>query len=129
MTKILVADDDPGIRGLCSSILTSQGFQVLEAGDAAACLELVDQEAPDLILLDWMMPEVDGLDTLKKLKSRSSRKVPVVMMTALGAMPDIWLATFNGADGYVTKPFKLTDLLTMVRRFTEQGCGIQAAVN
>lgn len=127
MTKIVVTDDDPGIRRLCRSILTSQGYEVLEAGDAASCLELVTHEAPDLVLLDWLMPDLDGLDTLKLLKESTGRNLPVVMMTALGATPDIWLATFNGADGYVTKPFKLMDLLAMVRRFTQRAP--EAAVN
>lgn len=117
--RILVADDDADVRDLCRTILDGEGFQVVEAEDATTCLSLARAEPPDLVLLDWMMPEVDGIDALRALKSTpSTRNVPVVMLTALDDISQVTMATMNGADGYVTKPFEIDDLLALVRRFT-----------
>ncbi|MCC2670726.1 MAG: two component transcriptional regulator, winged helix family protein [Armatimonadetes bacterium] len=120
MSRILIADDDPSIRELCQVILSNEGFQVLEAEDAVGCVELARASRPDLVLLDWMMPEIDGMDALRMLKEHASTSsIPVVMLTALDGLPQISLATFNGADGYVTKPFEVEDLLSLVRRFLQ----------
>ncbi|MBM3459001.1 MAG: response regulator [Armatimonadetes bacterium] len=117
--KILVADDDPSIRDLCGLILQTEGFEVLTAEDAVTCVALSRQENPDLVLLDWMMPEVDGMDALRLLKaSDRTRHIPVVMLTALDSAAQITEATLNGADGYVTKPFEGPDLVALVCRFT-----------
>ena len=120
--RILVADDDTDVRDLCRMILTGEGYQVVEADDATSCISLARAEPPDLVLLDWMMPGVDGIEALRALKSgNGTRGVPVVMLTALGDVSQITMATMNGADGYVTKPFEVDDLLTLVRRFTTAG--------
>lgn len=120
MSKIVVVDDDASVRELCRMILDNEGFEVLEAEDAATCISLVRQERPDLVLLDWMMPGLDGMDALRALKgSLTTRGIPVVMLTALDGLPEITVATFAGADGYVTKPFEAQDLLSLVRRFTQ----------
>jgi DNA-binding response OmpR family regulator len=119
MSKVLVVDDDPAIRLLCQTVLTAEGYEVLEATSGAACLNMLRQHRPDLILLDWMMPEVDGVDTLRAIKGAgSTRGIPVVMLTALDSTAQINLATCSGADGYVVKPFEVPDLLALVRRFT-----------
>lgn len=120
MSRILVADDDPGVRELCQIILGTEGYEVLLAENAEQGISLAREQHPDLILLDWMMPDVDGMDALLTLKGDpATSEIPVVMLTALDGMPQITLATFNGADGYVTKPFEVDDLLSLVRRFTQ----------
>jgi len=119
LAKILIADDDPGVRELCRIILGNEGYTVVEAETAMSCVELAQQELPDLVLLDWMMPEVDGMDALRLLKAdHRTRSIPVVMLTALDGLPQITLATYIGAEGYVTKPFEVKDLLSLVGRFT-----------
>lgn len=119
MNTILVADDEPAVREFFGVLLKNEGFRFLEAADASTCLKLAGEERPDLILLDWMMPDVDGMDALRILKSRpSTREIPVVMVTALDGLPQIALATEEGAEGYLTKPIDASDLLSMVRRFT-----------
>jgi DNA-binding response OmpR family regulator len=117
--RILVADDDIGVRDLCRTVLAGEGYQVVEAEDATACISLARSQPPDLVLLDWMMPGVDGIDALRALKSSAgTQAVPVVMLTALDDISQVTMATMNGADGYVTKPFEVEDLLMLVRRFT-----------
>lgn len=120
MRKILVADDDASVRELCRVVLRNEGYEVIEAADAPTCVSLVRETKPDLVLLDWMMPGVDGMDALRVLKSGSHTKdIPVVMLTALDGLPEITVATYAGADGYVTKPFDVPDLLALIRRFTD----------
>lgn len=119
MIKVLVADDDDSVRLLCRTVLETEGFEVLEAEDAFTAVSHAREQQPDLILLDWMMPGVDGMDALRSLKSHpATRDIPVIMLTALDGLPEITLATVNGADGYVTKPFEVDDLLVVVQRFT-----------
>ncbi|HTE18622.1 MAG TPA: response regulator [Armatimonadota bacterium] len=121
MSKILVADDDAGVRELCGVVLRNEGFEVIEAEDAGRCIALAREEQPDLVLLDWMMPDVDGIDALRMLKGSSATEaIPVVMLTALDGLPQITLATYNGADSYMTKPFEMDDLLSLVRRYTDR---------
>lgn len=118
MSRILIVDDDPDVRELCRIVLSGESFEVLEAEDARSGIELAEHKRPDLILLDWMMPGVDGMDALRLLKaSRKTQEIPVVMLTALDGLPQISLATSNGAEGYVTKPFEAEDLISLVRRF------------
>jgi DNA-binding response OmpR family regulator len=119
MSRILIADDDPDIRDLCFTILSTEGFDVLLAQNAPECLLMARRDSPDLILLDWMMPGVDGMEALQLLKSSAAtNEIPVVMVTAFGGPMEITLATHHGAEGYVTKPFEAADLLSLVRRFT-----------
>lgn len=120
MSRILIADDDPSVRELCQIILATEGYDVLLAENASEGIALAREHQPDLILLDWMMPGVDGMDALLILKGDPATvNIPVIMLTALDGMPQITLATYNGADGYVTKPFDVADLLSLVRRFTQ----------
>jgi DNA-binding response OmpR family regulator len=120
VAKILVMDDDPSVRELCEMVLGGEGFAVVATPDAVSGIEAARTEHPDLILLDWMMPRVDGLDALQVLKStQATASIPVVMLTALDGMSDIALATMGGADGYVTKPFEPADLASLVQRFVD----------
>jgi DNA-binding response OmpR family regulator len=118
MGKILVIEDDAGVRRLCRQALNRLGHQVIEAESGFSGLEMVREEVPDLVLLDWIMPRMDGMETLRAIKALpNGQEMPVVMMTALGSTPDIWLATSNGADGYITKPFRVADLASLANRF------------
>ena len=118
MNQILIVDDDADVRELCRIVLMSEGFDVLEAEDVPSGIDLARQKQPDVVLLDWMMPGTDGMDALRILKaSERTREIPVIMLTALDGLPQISLATSNGADGYVTKPFEAEDLISLVRRF------------
>ncbi|MFN3652878.1 MAG: response regulator transcription factor [Armatimonadota bacterium] len=121
MSKILIVDDDEGVREMCRMVLSTEGYDVVEADSGPGGVNLARKEQPHLVLLDWMMPDVDGMDTLRMLKaSQATSGIPVIMLTALDGLPQISLATMNGADGYVVKPFEVDDLLRLVKRFTEQ---------
>ena len=120
MSRILIADDDPDIREMCEMVLSHEGFEVLVAHNAPECLALAHQQTPDLILLDWMMPGVDGMEALQLLKgSSTTAEIPVIMVTAFGGPMEITLATHHGAEAYVTKPFEAEELVSLVRRFIE----------
>jgi len=113
--RVLVADDDPDIRSLLSFNLTAEGFDVLAAGDGNEAWSLARQAAPDLIVLDVMMPERDGLDVLTSLKGHPrTRAIPVVLLTAKAEDADVWDGWRAGADYYMTKPFNLDEFLRFV---------------
>ena len=124
MPTVLIADDDPNVRELCRVVLENEGYHVLEAEDAPTCVSLTRERRPNLVLLDWMMPGVEGVDALRVLKgAEATRGIPVVMLTALDSVSNITVATYSGADGYVTKPFEMDDLLALIRRFTTTATG------
>lgn len=111
---VLVVDDDESIRELCRVVLATEGYRVVEAVDVPECLVRARADEPDLILLDWMMPGQEGIEALHALKlDPRTREVPVVMLTALDSLANITVATYNGADGYLSKPFEVADLLTV----------------
>jgi two-component system, OmpR family, alkaline phosphatase synthesis response regulator PhoP len=110
---ILVVDDDPSLRQLLNWQLTAAGFRIVEAVDGANGLELFDQHQPDLVLLDIMMPMMDGWEVLREMRSRSD--VPVLMLTALTNESDQVAGLDGGADDYVVKPFTLRHLLARIR--------------
>jgi DNA-binding response OmpR family regulator len=107
-TLVLVIDDDPQVRILVSRLLRHEGYDVIEAGDASEALRQVDQREPDLVLLDVVMPQVDGIDLLGEIRTRST--VPVIMLTALGEEADRILGLRSGADDYMVKPFSPGEL-------------------
>jgi DNA-binding response OmpR family regulator len=108
VTLVLVIDDDPQVRTLVSRLLRHEGYEVVEAGDAGEALRHVDQREPDLVLLDVVMPQVDGIDLLAEIRTRSN--VPVIMLTALGDEADRILGLKSGADDYMVKPFSPGEL-------------------
>jgi CheY-like chemotaxis protein len=124
---ILVADDQPDVREFFRVVLQNEGYRLLEAGDATSCIRLARESRPDLILLDWMMPEVDGMDALRVLKNcQDTREIPVVMVTALDGITEVRVATDAGADGYLTKPVEAADVIALVDRFTRSPVAVSA---
>src|SRR5881296_4068297 len=114
MPRILIVDDEPEmVRGLADN-LRFEGYQTLSAGDGTRGLQLALTEAPDLILLDIMMPGMSGWDVCRELR-RKGLDVPVIILTARGEEIDRVLGLELGADDYVTKPFSLRELLARVR--------------
>jgi DNA-binding response OmpR family regulator len=110
--RVVVADDDPDIVDILTFNLESAGYEVESAADGAAALELVTASRPDLVVLDIMMPKMDGLEVLAALKAEpSTKEIPVVMLTAKTSDTDLWSGWEAGADYYITKPFDLEELL------------------
>lgn len=114
--KILVVDDEEDILELLKYNLSREGYQVACTTSGENTLNLVETEAPDLILLDLMLPGMDGLEVARRLKDKPDTKnVPIVMLTAKGEEADIVTGLELGADDYVTKPFSPRILLARVR--------------
>jgi len=111
--KILVVDDDRHIVDLVRLYLERDGYQVLVAYDGLEALKLARQRRPDLIVLDLLLPEVDGLDVCRILQTES--KVPIIMLTAKTTEEDKLIGLELGADDYVTKPFSPRELVARVR--------------
>ncbi|MGQ9848948.1 MAG: response regulator transcription factor [Aggregatilineaceae bacterium] len=111
--RILVVDDEPRMIGFIRMNLELEGYQVLEAHDGLKALEMVRTQLPDLVLLDVMMPGLDGFETLRMLREFSN--VPVIMLTAKGEEEDKVRGLELGADDYVTKPFGSRELSSRVR--------------
>jgi DNA-binding response OmpR family regulator len=114
MARILIVDDEPAIvRGLEDN-LRFEGYSTSAATDGEAALALAAREAPDLIILDLMMPKMSGWDVCRALRARGI-DVPIIMLTARGAEADRVRGLELGADDYITKPFSLRELLARVR--------------
>jgi two-component system response regulator MprA len=112
--RILVADDDRAIREALTRALTLEGYDVVQAGDGAVALSLVESAKPDAAVLDVMMPNVDGLTVCRVLRSERNR-LPVLMLTARTETPDRVAGLDAGADDYLAKPFDLDELLARLR--------------
>jgi two-component system response regulator ResD len=113
MPHVLVVDDDPTVAEVVSRYLQSSGFSVDVAGDGPTALDQAAAAPPDLVVLDLLLPGIDGLEVCRRLRERSS--VPVVMLTALGEESDRVLGLETGADDYVTKPFSPRELVLRVQ--------------
>ena len=111
--RILLVDDDPNISHLVSQYLEKEGFDVTEAARGDEALEAFRRETPALVLLDVMLPGMDGLQVLKEIRKTS--KVPVIMLTARDETFDKVLGLELGADDYVTKPFETKELVARVK--------------
>ncbi|HUW71002.1 MAG TPA: response regulator transcription factor [bacterium] len=113
---ILVIEDDPDIRELLVYALGKEGYQTLEAASGEAGLKQVKENPPDLVILDIMLPGIDGLEVLRKLKhDQKLRPIPVLIASARGEETDIVAGLELGADDYVTKPFSPRVLVARVR--------------
>ncbi|RRQ14641.1 MtrAB system response regulator MtrA [Corynebacterium bovis] len=111
--KILVVDDDPAISEMLTIVLQGEGFETVVVGDGAEAVEAARHEAPDLILLDLMLPGMSGIDVCRTIREDST--VPIVMLTARTDTVDVVLGLESGADDYVHKPFKPKELVARVR--------------
>lgn len=114
--RILIVDDERNIVESLSYNLQREGFQTLAAFDGLTGLELAQRETPDLIVLDWMLPGLDGLEVCKRLRGgESTRSIPVLMLTVRSEETDKVLGLEMGADDYVTKPFGNRELVARVK--------------
>ena len=124
MSSALVVDDDPTVGDVVGAYLERAGFDVLRAGDGVTALSLAAGAAPDVVVLDLMLPGIGGLEVCRRLRLDHPR-IPVVMLTALGEESDRILGLEVGADDYVTKPFSPRELVlrvqAIVRRAAEGG--------
>lgn len=119
--NILVIDDEPQIADLCRDYLVAAGFDVLTAGDGPKGLALARRERPDLVVLDLMLPGMDGLDVCRELRRESS--VPIIMLTARVEESDKLIGLELGADDYLTKPFSPRELVARVRTVLRRASG------
>ena len=113
MQKILIVDDEKEIRDLIEIYLKSEGYETLKAADGEEALNILNREDPDLIILDIMMPKMNGIDAC--LKIREERQMPIIMLSAKSEDVDKILGLNMGADDYLTKPFNPLELVARVK--------------
>ncbi|MFE5320035.1 response regulator transcription factor [Paenibacillus sp. NPDC056579] len=111
--KVLVVDDDPNVREIIRLYFEKQHIDMLEAQDSMTALELLEKESPDIIILDVMMPVMDGYEACREIRKRSD--TPIIMLTAKGEEFDRVLGLELGADDYVTKPFSPRELIARIK--------------
>jgi two-component system response regulator MtrA len=111
--RVLVIEDDPDTQQLLGMILRGEGYEVLPANNGPLGLELLRKMGPDVVLLDWMLPGMDGLEVLARAREVST--VPIIMLTAKGAAGDKVTGLDYGADDYLAKPFEPEELLARIR--------------
>jgi two-component system phosphate regulon response regulator PhoB len=113
---VLLVEDEPAQREVLSYNLAADGFQVVQAEDGEEALVLVDEALPDLIVLDWMMPNLSGIEVCRRLKSRpETRGIPIIMLSARSEEVDRVRGLETGADDYVVKPYSVVELMARVR--------------
>jgi two-component system alkaline phosphatase synthesis response regulator PhoP len=113
---IAVIDDEPGIVQIARDYLERSGFRVVAAGDGSSALRVIRAEQPSLVVLDLMLPEIDGLDVLRALRADpATRALPVILLTARVEETDRLIGLELGADDYITKPFSPRELVARVR--------------
>ena len=112
--RVLIVEDDPAIRAGVVGALASEGYETIEAGDGAAGLERALEPATDLVLLDIMLPEIDGFHVLESVRAQRPR-LPVICLTAMGEPADRVRGLRAGADDYIVKPFLMKELFARVR--------------
>jgi len=113
MARILVVDDEHDLNNLVRDQLQAQGHVVVQAFDGGTAVAAVEAELPDLVILDWMLPDLDGLAVCRRL--RENHVMPIIMLTARGEEIDRVMGLEVGADDYVAKPFSMRELLARVR--------------
>lgn len=113
LKTILVVDDEPSIRDLLKYNLEREGYRIIEAGDGISGVNTALEQKPDLILLDIMLPKLDGLSVCKRIKN--SLNVPIIMLTAKAEEIDTIVGLELGADDYITKPFSIRELAARVK--------------
>jgi DNA-binding response OmpR family regulator len=120
MTRILVVDDDPDVVYVIKSILTREGFEVVEAASGEECLEKIKETSPSMVLLDVMMPGIDGWETCRKIKSIES--VPVIIISVRSTYMDKKKSLeYAHADGHIPKPINFQTLLSEIKSHLKNG--------
>ena len=116
MTNVLVVEDDKAIQELLAYWLGHSGYKVAQSLTAESALDNIKRELPDVVLLDWMLPGMSGLNLAKQLRAdRRTRSLPIIMLTARGDEPDKLAGLEHGADDYITKPFSPKELLARIK--------------
>jgi DNA-binding response OmpR family regulator len=124
--KILIVEDEPEFRSGVKIRLEASGYEVMEADDGAKGLEMARGNSPDLIILDLMLPKIDGYKVARLLKfDEKYRRIPIVMLTARSQQNDKDTGLSVGADAYLTKPFKSEELLETIARLVQQENGVE----
>ncbi|MFT4150180.1 MAG: phosphate regulon transcriptional regulator PhoB [Paracoccaceae bacterium] len=114
--SVLLVEDEPAQREVLSYNLEAEGFRVSSADNGEDALMLVDEDLPDIIVLDWMMPNVSGIEVCRRLKSRpETRGIPIIMLSARSEEVDRVRGLETGADDYVIKPYSVVELMARVR--------------
>jgi two-component system KDP operon response regulator KdpE len=122
---ILVVDDEPPIVRLVKAKLRLDGYEVLTASRGDQALSMLQEQTPDLVVLDVMMPDMDGFETLRRIREQS--QVPVVMLTARGSDADKLRGLQSGADDYITKPFNPDELEARIAAVLRRSAGMKPA--
>lgn len=116
--KILIVEDEESLLKLESILLTSKGYEVRGVTNGRAALEALKEERPDLVLLDIMLPEIDGFEVCRRIKQDAeTSQIPVIMLTAKKSRDDMARGETVGADWYITKPFKSAMVIQTIQRF------------
>ncbi|NQY59924.1 phosphate regulon transcriptional regulator PhoB [Cognatishimia sp.] len=114
--KVLLVEDEPAQREVLKYNLQSEGFDVVATGDGDEAILLVEEETPDIIVLDWMLPGISGIEICRRIKSKShTRAIPVIMLSARAEEVDRVRGLETGADDYVVKPYSVLELMARVR--------------
>jgi two-component system, OmpR family, response regulator MprA len=117
--RVLVVDDDPPLRRMLARTLAAEGYEVTVAADGGAALVAAERSAPDVIVLDVAMPDLDGLAVCRRLRSKGL-PTPILMLTARDAVPDRVAGLEAGADDYLVKPFAVQELIARLRVLTRR---------
>lgn len=113
---VVIAEDEAAVCELLSYNLKREGYEVSVANDGEEALLLIEEQSPDLLLLDWMLPQIPGIEVCRRVRSRPSTKnLPIIMLTARSEETDRVRGLDTGADDYITKPFSTTELMARVR--------------
>lgn len=113
---VLIVEDESALMTLLSYNLQQEGFGTLQASDGEEALLLVEEQTPDLVILDWMLPKLSGIEICRQLRKRAeTQNTPIIMLTARGEESDRVRGLDTGADDYITKPFSMTELMARVR--------------
>ena len=123
MSKILVVEDEESFRDALAFVLSKEGFEVKLVNDGQAAVETFEKEGADLILLDLMLPGINGLEVCKSIRAKSS--VPIIMVTAKNEEVDNVIGLELGADDYVTKPFSSRELVARIRAVLRRGSDVE----
>ncbi len=120
--KLVLVDDEPEILTLVRDYLSREGFNVLTAMNGTEGMRLIEREKPDLVILDWMLPGMSGLEMCKRLRETSA--IPIIMLTAKSEEIDRILGLEFGADDYIVKPFSLRELAARIKTVLRRSSGV-----